>query len=155
MHADLGIARTSSRSRRRYNLRWRPEDIIVIVVVILWVITIFRVGHDLDLSPQLPASGTVEHFLDGPVALLRTHKPVKSKRRLLDYYLQLHERSALAINNENVTYPDVRWPLYDGTMFAPPSDAQLGNGTYANASNPYMVVAYNGSFFNQKWPTHQ
>lgn len=141
--------------QRQYTRKWRPEHVLMIVLACLWVITIFRFGKDLDLRPKLPVSGSMEQFLDGPVALLGTPQTAPTKRKPFEHYHMLHQRPALATSNSSIAYPKIRWPLYDDTEYDPPTNGKLGNGTYANGSNPYMVIAYNGSFCDKQWPTHE
>lgn len=132
----------------------------MLALVCLWVVTIFRVGRDLNLTPKLPVSHSMEQFLDGAVALLGSPAPVSAKSKPQLYYEQLHHKPALAVRHTSTVLPDIRWPVYDDSMFAPPSDEELQkhrspSGTYTIGSNPYMVVAYNGSFFGRVWQTHQ
>jgi hypothetical protein len=73
---------------------------------------------------------------------------------------ELHNRPALALRNETGSYPEIHWPQHSGQQqqqhLQPPSEAdlQLTSSEHANGSNPYMLVAYNGSFFGKRWPTH-
>jgi hypothetical protein len=74
----------------------------------------------------------------------------------LERFQQLHNRPALALRNEAGSYPEIQWPHYSGQQLQPPSEAelQLSSSEPVNGSSPYMLVAYNGSFFGKQWPTH-
>ncbi|KAF8070985.1 FUT11 [Scenedesmus sp. PABB004] len=69
------------------------------------------------------------------------------------WYAAAHAQPALARRGAEA-YPAVAWPRHGGAPSAPPGAAELARRPpYAPGSRPIMVVAYNGSFFGERFPT--
>jgi hypothetical protein len=118
-----------------------------------------RSGGPLDANVQQQQQQQQQQQGHEPAALARQQAAaaaVSAAGVQLQRYHQLHIQPVLATHNEAGNYSEIHWPQYGRQQLPLPRDAelQLSSSSRANGFNPYMLVAYNGTFFGKQWPTH-
>lgn len=168
--STLKHAVTRSRAKQQHNTKQGllKTEVLAFAAASVWLsITIFT---SKSISAQLPIEtfwhGNSARVANAVVQRNDSERHLRNKATAaatvlyslahqLQHYRELHNTVVLSSRNKSISYPEIYWPLQDEDTHRPPVSKVIGNATYATASNPHMVVVYDGTFFGKQWPTQQ